>query len=256
MDEQRSSTPYDRRLQTRPSLADTGSVLNTEAVAFRMAALARDLQQQHGSHAVMDRAVAAAVALVPGAEHGALSVVGARRTLTPAATTGDLAQGMEALQNDVRQGPGLEAAFDHRTCRVDDLSAETTRWPALAACAGQVGVASVLCLPLFVSEDRLGVLSLFSTALRAFDEASEHMGLVLAAHVAVAVASAQEVENTARGLEHRDVIGQAKGVLMERHRLSAQEAFDVLARFSQETSRKLHTIAVEVAASTTTCTPR
>lgn len=248
MDEQRRSAPHDRRLQVRPSPADTGCMHSADPVASRMAALARDLHQQNSSQAVMDHAVTAAVALVPGAEHSAISLVRARRTVDTAAATGDLARELDTLQNQVRQGPGLDAAFDHRTCRVGDLTAETTRWPALAARAKQVGVVSMLCLPLFVHEHRQGVLSLLSTPSDAFDKASEHLSLVLAAHVAVAVASAQEVENTARGLAHRDIIGQAKGILMERHQLSAEQAFDVLARYSQETSRKLHHIASEVAA--------
>jgi len=222
-------------------------MLTATALAFRMATLARDLHQQHSPQAVMEHALTAAVALIPGAEHGAVSLVRARRTLTTTAATSDLARGVDPLQNQVRQGPGLDAAFEHRSSRVDDLTAETTRWPALAARAHQVGVVSVLCLPLFVQGNRLGVLSLLSTAARAFDEEAEHVGLVLAAHTAVAVASAQQVENTARGLAHRDVIGQAKGILMERHHLNAQQAFDVLATFSQETSRKLHQIAAEIA---------
>ncbi|WP_194905681.1 GAF and ANTAR domain-containing protein [Quadrisphaera sp. INWT6] len=212
-----------------------------------MATLARDLHQQHSPDAVMEHALTAAVAQVPGAEHGAVSLVRARRTLTTTAATSDLARGVDALQNQVRQGPGLDAAFDHRTCRVDDLTAERTRWPALAARAPQVGVVSLLCVPLFVQGNRQGVLSLLSTAPDAFEEASEHVGLVLAAHTAVALARAQETANTARGLAHRDVIGQAKGILMQRHHLNAQQAFDVLATFSQETSRKLHQIATEIA---------
>ncbi|MCW2636307.1 MAG: Two-component response regulator receiver and and CheY domain, partial [Blastococcus sp.] len=49
------------------------------------------------------------------------------------------------------------------------------------------------------------------------------------------------------GLSHRDVIGQAKGILMERHRLTAHQAFDLLVRTSSTTNRKLRDIADELA---------
>lgn len=250
MDEQRSSTSHRTRLRKRPAPADIGFMPTATALTFRMATLARELHQQHSPLAVMEHALTAAVALVPGAEHGAVSLVRARRSLTTTAATSNLVRGVDALQNQVRQGPGLDAAFDQRTCRVDDLTAETTRWPALAARAPQVGVASVLCLPLFIHDDHLGVLSLCSTAAAAFDQEAEHVGLVLAAHTAVAFASAQRLENTTRGLAHRDVIGQAIGILIERHQLNAQQAFEVLARYSQETNRKLHKIASEVVTAT------
>ena len=44
-------------------------------------------------------------------------------------------------------------------------------------------------------------------------------------------------------LGNRDVIGQAKGILMERHAVSADAAFGVLSRVSQAENRKLAEIA-------------
>jgi AmiR/NasT family two-component response regulator len=49
-----------------------------------------------------------------------------------------------------------------------------------------------------------------------------------------------------KAIETRDVIGQAKGILMERDRLTADEAFDVLSRASQRLNRKLRDIADEL----------
>jgi AmiR/NasT family two-component response regulator len=46
-----------------------------------------------------------------------------------------------------------------------------------------------------------------------------------------------------RALSTRDVIGQAKGILMERQRLSAGDAFDLLRRASQRMNRKLVDVA-------------
>jgi AmiR/NasT family two-component response regulator len=46
---------------------------------------------------------------------------------------------------------------------------------------------------------------------------------------------------------HRDLIGQAKGILMERFRLSADEAFDALRCCSMMTNRKLREVAEDLA---------
>ena len=49
-------------------------------------------------------------------------------------------------------------------------------------------------------------------------------------------------------LESRDVIGQAKGILMERERVTADDAFNMLRRGSQHLNRKLRDLAEEIAA--------
>ena len=69
------------------------------------------------------------------------------------------------------------------------------------------------------------------------------MGLLFASHAAVAVAGAQKLEHVTVALSRRDVIGQAKGVLMERYKIPADRAFGLLARVSQDTNRKLHEVA-------------
>ena len=106
---------------------------------------------------------------------------------------------------------------------------------------------SALSFQLFVTGSNLGALNLYARRPRAFGEESEDVGLVLAAHAAVALAGAQHEQNLQRAVSSRDTIGQAKGILMERHKLTADQAFDVLARVSQELNRKLVDIARELA---------
>ena len=45
---------------------------------------------------------------------------------------------------------------------------------------------------------------------------------------------------------NRDVIGQAKGIIMERYNLDADAAFRTLKRISQDQNKKLHEIARQV----------
>jgi hypothetical protein len=56
-----------------------------------------------------------------------------------------------------------------------------------------------------------------------------------------------EAENLRRAIDSRDVIGQAKGILMQRRGIGADEAFDLPRRTSQQLNAKLaelaHTLA-------------
>ena len=55
----------------------------------------------------------------------------------------------------------------------------------------------------------------------------------------------ETIEQLTEAVEHRTVIGQALGILMERFNFDGDQAFDYLARCSQEQNRKLYAIAVE-----------
>ncbi len=108
-------------------------------------------------------------------------------------------------------------------------------------------MSSMLCFQLFVVGDDLGALNLLAHRRASFTDESEQVGLLFASHAAVAVAGAQQREDITVALGSRDVIGQAKGILMERFRITADQAFALLARASQDTNRKLHDIAEELA---------
>jgi GAF domain-containing protein len=104
----------------------------------------------------------------------------------------------------------------------------------------------MMCFQLFVQGDQLGGLNLYAGRPGAFDDEGQEIGLMFAAHAGVAVAGAEHEENLRAAVSSRDVIGQAKGILMERHKLTADQAFGVLTRVSQELNRKLVDIAREV----------
>jgi|SRR5690349_7063610 len=203
------------------------------------------MQQQADPQQVLDRVVSLAVAMVPGAEEATITMVRARRHVYSAAATGELARWFDVLKNETGQGPCLDAIWHQQTTRVDDLATDP-RWPVLGPRAGARGVGSMLCLQLFVQEDTLGALDLLAHAKSAFTDDSEHIGLLLASHAAVAVAGAQKLDNAAIALASRDVIGQAKGILMERFKISADQAFAVLAQVSQSTNRKLYAVAEDL----------
>jgi GAF domain-containing protein len=211
-----------------------------------MSRVSRQLQEEHGNiEATLQAITATAVRVVPHAEDCSISYVIGRSKVEPRASTSDLPRQVDALQGRIGQGPCLDAVWDAQIVRVDDVAADE-RWPEFARQAAELGIGSMLCFQLFVTGDRLGACNLFSRTPRAFDDESEEIGLMLAAHAGVALAGAEHESNLRAGMSSRDVIGQAKGILMERHRLTADQAFGVLSRVSQELNRKLVDIAGEL----------
>jgi ANTAR domain/GAF domain len=154
-------------------------------------------------------------------------------------------------------GPGTEAMQGDNPVYMADLT-DSPRWPVFAATAAQLGVASALCHGLFVHRpaqwSALGALNLYGTTPDAFSDEDQEFASILAAYVSVTVAMAQrrdEVDRREaalhRALSTRDVIGQAKGILMERQHLSAGDAFDLLRRASRRLNRKLADVANHLA---------
>jgi transcriptional regulator with GAF, ATPase, and Fis domain len=183
--------------------------------------------------------------MVPGVDEGSVSVVTGRRNIGSQAPTGDLPMQVDALQEETQQGPCLDAAYKQLTVRVTDMASET-RWPEFARRASQAGAASMLSLQLYVEGDNLGALNLYSRTPNAFDDESEQVGLLFASHAAVAYAGVRKEAQLAQAVDSRDLIGQAKGILMERYKITPERAFLVLTRASQKSNRKLHDIATEL----------
>jgi transcriptional regulator with GAF, ATPase, and Fis domain len=216
-----------------------------DLLAVRLGQLARELQHETDTSATLDAMVSAAVQLVPGAEEGSVSVVIARRFVDSHHATGPLPEQVDALQIETGQGPCLDAAFEHQTVRINDLRT-AVRWPAFAARAAQTGALSMLAFQLYIEGDSLGALNLFSTKADAFDDESEHVGLLFAAHAAIAVVDPQKQGQLREAVASRDVIGVAKGILAERYKSTPEQAFLVLSRLSHDTDTKLREVAAQL----------
>jgi GAF domain-containing protein len=234
----------------QPSIHDTGMSSGEDDLAQRLTVLARDLQRFSTSQEVLDHIVATVVEMVPGAEDATITVAQQRRTARSAAASSDRARLFDVLQSETSQGPCLDALFEQETLRVKDLTTDD-RWPELSARVEELGARSMVCFQLFVTGDTLGSLDVLATEPGAFDDESERVGLLFASHAAIALADAQELENVKEALVNRDVIGQAKGILMERFKITADEAFRLLAKASQQTNRKLNAVAADLAATGT-----
>lgn len=223
-----------------------GAAGPTHDLADLMSRTAPRLQEEHGDvESTLEAITATAITVVPQAEDCSISYVTGRSKVEPRASTGDLPGAVDALQERLQQGPCPDAVWGQQNVRVDDVAADD-RWPEFARQASALGVGSMTCFQLFVQGDQLAGLNLYAGRPGAFDDESQDIGQMFAAHAAVAVAGAEHEENLRTAVSSRDVIGQAKGILMERHKITADQAFGVLARVSQELNRKLSDIAREV----------
>jgi hypothetical protein len=220
------------------------------------AELARHLFGNEDLREALAQVVKFTVGAVAGCDCASVTLYRHGRVVDTVAS-GAAAAELDDVQFASEIGPGPEAMQSENPVYVPGL-AESRRWPVLAATAGQLGVASAVCYGLFLHRpahwSALGVFTLYGTAPDAFTDEDQEFASMLAVYVAVAVAMAQrrdEVDRREaalhRALSTRDVIGQAKGILMERQKLSAGEAFDLLRRVSQRLNRKLAEVAQEVA---------
>ena len=208
--------------------------------------VARQLQEEHGDvEATMQAITRAAVGTVPGADACGITFVTGRRRLESRAATSQTPRDVDALQERLGEGPCVDAVWDEKVVRVDDV-ARDHRWPRFAAEAPRLGVGSMLCFQLFVEADHLGALNIYASSPHSFETEAQDVGLVLASHAAVALAGAQQEATLRAGMTNRDLIGQAKGILMERYKLTASQAFALLVRTSSVTNRKLRDLAEEL----------
>ena len=213
-----------------------------------MGEMAQSLRHSHSSvEDTLTIVGEAALANIPGASSVGISLEARRGLLETRSATDELPSRVAEVQSDTGEGPCFESIRSRAPVRVDDLAAEQ-RWSQFTAKIGAEPFASMISVPLMVGREAIGSLSVYSPEAGVFDADAEEMGLVLANHAAVAIAGAREEEGLLQALDHRDLIGQAKGILMERHKVTADEAFRLLVRASQSLNVKLRDLAAELAA--------
>jgi GAF domain-containing protein len=170
---------------------------------------------------------------------------------TTVVSTGELATELDETQYEKGHGPCLHAARTGELTEIPDTRAED-RWPDYTPRAVEHGNLSSLSIPLAIDPDEqvTGALNIYARRFHAFDEASRSVATRFGPYAAVATGnlyayqSARDMaENLQVALESRAVIDQAKGVLMERYKLTPDQAFQRLAQASMNANRKLRDVA-------------
>jgi GAF domain-containing protein len=194
-----------------------------------------------GLQATLDAIARTAIETIGPARYAGVNLY-ERGRFEPQAVVGEPPLALDVLQQETGTGPCIDSSRDQVTIRVDDIATET-RWPRYTELAQSLEVASMLCVPLYVDDQQLGSVSLYATARAAFTLTDEYVARLFATQAALALAEARRTDQMRRALANRDIIGQAKGILMERHRITADEAFKLLSEQSQRVNLKLADVA-------------
>ncbi|WP_318217063.1 GAF and ANTAR domain-containing protein [Streptomyces sp. SCL15-6] len=216
--------------------------------AEQMASLARDLLAQESVRDTLERITGAATELVEGCDAAGILLLRGRRVQSLAPTE-QLVIDSDQLQERAGEGPCFDAArtsVGERQFRIADFTDVTERWPTYVPEARKLGLGSMMGILLFTEDEDLGALNFYSRRPGAFTEASETAGWLLASHAAVAFSSARTQAQLQEAIGTRHTIGEAMGILMGSHRLTEDQAFAALRRYSQDRNVKLRDVARQV----------
>jgi ANTAR domain/GAF domain len=212
-----------------------------------LAELARSLLAGGSVGITLARIVTTAVGTIDGCDSAGVFVVQAGDVTAPAAA-GAVAAQLDALQRQLNEGPCLDAIAQAAPIYAEDL-AEPSPWPLFARAAVEVGVRSSLSVHLAAGETP-GALNCYAAYPRAFGATDRAKAVVLAVLAGTGLSAAEtrqaeeaRVANLEAALVSRNLIGQAQGILMERERVTADQAFDILRRASQHLNVKLRDVA-------------
>jgi GAF domain-containing protein len=214
-------------------------------VVLTVAEYARELTAPADEAERVRLGVALVVELLDACDAAGVTMIEKGRLTTTAPTSEFVAQG-DVLQYELQEGPCVDTVLTQSTVISDNVRLDR-RWPRWGpAVAEQLGVGSMLSLLLYTQDSSYGALNLYSFETGSFTSDDVVVAHALAAHLAAALADGRRLDNRAAALINRTVIGQAEGILMERHKITADAAFDMLRRASQRANRKLVAIAQEL----------
>jgi GAF domain-containing protein len=189
----------------------------------------------------------AKAALVPEGQTS-ITLVRAGKAWT-AAFTGQLALDLDERQYAVGFGPCVDSGVSGTTVHIKDMATED-RWPDYTPGAVELGARSSVSTPLPLLQDLSGALNVYSLEPDHFTDADLELAKTVASYAATPLVNAieytQAVDLAAQlreAMRSRATIEQAKGILMERHKLNEETAFNLLVRVSQEQNRKLRDLA-------------
>ena len=183
--------------------------------------------------------------MLPGVDLATVTVVARDQSITAVGFVDPILQRLNEIQQLTRDGPVLSAVHQCVTVLVLDVTTDR-RWPEYLRAAREQRIAAILSIRLYVSERTLGALTLFCRTTGQLTDEVVGVAHAYAAHAAVAFDSARERDNLREAVTGRDRIGQAKGILMERYKMTDQQAFAMLVRTSQHLNKPVRTVVDEL----------
>jgi transcriptional regulator with GAF, ATPase, and Fis domain len=209
-----------------------------------VAELVQNLQQRDTDlDTVLGELTQSAMSAMPGAQYAGITIASRRGEVRTASATDRYPALLDEIQQRHEQGPCLSAAWEHQIIRISDMTREN-RWPAYCLdAAKETPIRSLMSFQLFADNHDMGALSFYAEQPNAFDDEAAELGLILATHTAVAWTMVRRDEQFRSALASRDIIGQAKGMIMERFKVDAVQAFELLKRLSQGSNTQLAVVA-------------
>src|SRR5436190_14593103 len=214
----------------------------------QFAVLAQRLRDGKTTDEVQQIVVESAVELIDGCDRAAIGILDGSR-FRSAAATDDVMRLIDELQNEVGEGPCLEASTDN-IAQIDNDITQHSRWPRLAPIVvARTPVRAMLAVPLVDEGTRDGALNVFADRPDVFDDESLETAAIMAAFASVALAGAR---HSRRGVQLEECmatnreIGVAVGILMATHNIRQEQAFDLPSKASQRLNRKLRDIATGI----------
>lgn len=211
----------------------------------RVAEIARRLAEAEDLDELLQRIVDLGQSYLQECDGVSLMMIRKGGEISSPAYSSRVAYESDLAQYETDEGPCLEAIRAHETIVIDDLL-EDERWPDYGRRASELGVRSMISFRLFVLGDTMGALDFYSARPNAFDVHDRSIGQVFASHAAVAMKAAVAESSLEAALATRDLIGQAKGVLMAQEAITADAAFRRLQEISQRENRPLRSVAKEI----------
>ncbi|ROV68785.1 GAF and ANTAR domain-containing protein [Streptomyces globisporus] len=221
--------------------------MDWQGFAEQIGDMAHDLLEQPSVDATLGRITESAAKLVAGCDAAGILVLSAE--CVSLAPTEPWVAELDQLQRKLGQGPCFDAAHPstgERVLRMADFTEAEPRWADFVAEARKWGVGSMMGFLLYTEDEDFGALNFYSRRPGAFTEESERAGVILASHAAVALSAARTHAQMEQALATRHQIGQAMGILMARHNIPENQAFNTLRRYSQDNNVKLREVALLV----------
>ena len=191
-----------------------------------------------------------ATSVLPGDLEASVTLL-VRDAPSTVASTGQLAVDLDERQYERGHGPCLHASRTGEVVEIADTRADG-RWPDYTPRAAERGALSSLSVPLVIDEDEqvFGALNLYARQPDAFDEDSRSTATAFGPYAAVAAGNVHAyrtardmADNLQIALASRAVIEQAKGVLMERFKVTPDHAFRLLTLVSMNANMKVRVVA-------------
>lgn len=220
-------------------------VSSTPDLAETLARIARKINAPGDLSSTLDAIVRSAENALPGVDHVGISMVHGGGAIETMAGTDQLVWELDAAQYELREGPCYDALSQADVLVANELQ-QDQRWPRYVPRAAEHGVTAQMGLRLFVEEETVGGLNLYSTEVDHFDPDVQQLAELFAAHAALALGRARHEGGLNTALHTRKVIGQALGIIMERYQLDEDRAFQFLVRVSSHGNVKLRDVAQEL----------